>query len=235
MKGRNVAFIIILIVLFDQALKIYIKTNFLLEDSRPIFGEWAYLNFVENPGAAWGAKIAGSAGKLSLTLFRMIAVIFGTWYLVNIIKKKYHKGFIICAAMIYAGALGNLIDSSFYGMIFDKGMIPDPSDPSGHEYLGYSGLAEFSKHGYASFLHGNVVDMFYFPMLKGTFPSWFPFWGDQKFVFFSPVFNIADAAISSGVITVLIFQKRFFKHQDDNKQHPTVETGALSNDDVQVQ
>jgi signal peptidase II len=234
MKSKHVAFIIALVVIADQALKLYIKTHFNLNEPRAIMGNWFQLYFVENPGMAYGMKFGGNWGKLVLTVFRFAAVIFGTWYLGSIIKQKYHKGFIICAALIYAGALGNLIDSAFYGLIFDKGMVPDPMDPTGKEYLGYGGLAVLARHGYSSFLHGNVVDMLYFPVLKGHFPSWVPFWGGDDFEFFRPIFNLADAAISTGVITILVFQKKFFKQRKDDETNHTVETKALVNDESQV-
>ena len=207
MKAKHIAFIIALVVIADQALKLYIKTHYHLNDNHNVVGNWFQFYFVENPGMAYGWKFGGNWGKLALTTFRLVAVVFGTWYLGNIIKLKDHNGFIICAALIYAGALGNLIDSAFYGLIFDKGMI---ADPISHEYFNYSGLAILGKQGYASFLHGNVVDMLYFPVIKGHFPKWVPFWGGEPFEFFSPIFNIADASISVGVITLLIFQKRFF-------------------------
>ncbi len=235
MKAKQVAFIIALVVLADQALKIYIKTHYSLNDTHTVIGSWFQLYFVENPGMAYGWKFGGNWGKLALTIFRLVAVVFGTWYLGNIIKQKYHRGFIICAALIYAGALGNLIDSAFYGLIFDKGMLPDTA--SG-DYVGYYGLAKFSKHGYASFLHGNVVDMLYFPVIKGHFPKWFPIWGGNpltdSFEFFRPIFNLADAAISTGVITILVFQKRFFKIKHSDEVSNTVETTALVNDESQV-
>ncbi|HMD01249.1 MAG TPA: signal peptidase II, partial [Ferruginibacter sp.] len=128
MKARNVFLIIFLIVLVDQALKIWVKTHFSLSDSRQVIGKWFELQFVENPGMAYGWKFGGNWGKLLLTVFRLGAVIFGTWYLIKIIREKYHRGFIICAALVYAGALGNLIDSSFYGLIFDKGLLVDPEN-----------------------------------------------------------------------------------------------------------
>jgi signal peptidase II len=231
MKKKHLILIISLIVLVDQALKIYIKTNFHLNTSQRVFGDWFQLYFVENPGMAYGWKFGGNWGKLALTVFRLGAVIFGTWYLGRIIKLGYSRGFLVCAALIYAGALGNLIDSCFYGLIFDKGMILDPQV---NEYIGYSGLARFSQDGYASFLHGNVVDMFYFPIIKGHFPSWFPIWGGEDFEFFRPIFNLADAAISTGVLTILVFQKRLFRqHNKDEKAH-TVETTALVDDASQV-
>ncbi len=231
MKARNLVIIILLIVIADQALKYYTKTTFHLNSSHPVFGDWFQLYFVENPGMAYGWKFGGNWGKIALTVFRLIAVIFGTWYLGKIIKQKYHKGFIICAGLVYAGAVGNLIDSCFYGMIFDKGMIYNPQL---QDYMSYQGLAVLSKSGYASFLHGNVVDMLYFPVIKGHFPSWFPVWGGESFEFFRPIFNLADAAISTGIITILVFQKRFFRQRNNASQNHSVETDALVDDASQV-
>lgn len=227
MKKRHVVFIIALIVIADQVLKIYIKTNFPLNDSRNVLGTWFQLYFVENPGMAYGWKFGGNWGKLALTVFRLGAVIFGTWYMGKIIRQHYHKGFIVCAALVYAGALGNLIDSCFYGLIFDKGMTFDMRI---NEYMGYDGLAVFSRNGYATFLHGNVVDMLYFPLIEGHFPTWFPGWGGESFVFFRPIFNIADASISTGIISIMVFQKRFFRQNNNKSEHHTVETGALADD-----
>lgn len=227
MKARHLFFIIAAIVIADQALKIFIKTSYPLNTSHHVIGNWFQLYFVENPGMAYGWKFGGNWGKLALTVFRLVAVVFGTWYLGKIIKQHYHKGFIICAALVYAGALGNLIDSCFYGLIFDRGMI---FDPQLNEYIGYSGLAVFSKSGYSSFLHGNVVDMLYFPVIKGHFPSWLPGWGGEDFEFFRPIFNLADASISTGIITILVFQKKFFRHRNNGDGHHTVETGALADD-----
>ncbi len=231
MKARNVTLIILLIIIADQVLKVWIKTNFHLNQHQDVIGSGFQLYFVENPGMAYGWKFGGEWGKMALTIFRMGAVVFGTWYLRKIIGEKQHKGFIFCAALVYAGALGNLIDSSFYGLIFDKGMTVDPVLK---EYVGYNGLAKFSSNGYASFLHGNVVDMLYFPVIKGHFPSWLPFWGGDDFEFFRPIFNIADASITTGVISILVFQRRFFKQHNTKETHHTVETNALVNDESQV-
>ena len=231
MKARQVTFIILLIIIADQVLKIWIKTNYHLNESHQVIGSGFQLYFVENPGMAYGWKFGGEWGKMALTIFRMGAVIFGTWYLRKIIREKQHKGFIFCAALVYAGALGNLIDSSFYGLIFDKGMTVDPAI---NDYVGYNGLAKFSSNGYASFLHGNVVDMLHLPVIDTTLPTWVPFFGGDNFVFFSPIFNIADASITTGVISILVFQKRFFKQHKSNEKHPTVETNAVVNDESQV-
>jgi signal peptidase II len=224
MKGRNVFFIILLIVLADQALKLYIKTNFYINESHNLFGTWGRLHFVENEGMAYGWKFGGETGKVILTLFRLGAVIFGVYYLQQIVAKKMHKGFIICAALIFAGALGNLIDSMFYGIIFNES-VPGSAIVA----------TLFPKHGYAGFLHGKVVDMLYFPIITNThFPDWVPMWGGEDFEFFRPIFNLADAAISTGIICILLFQKKFFGNIASASTN-TIETNAVVNDDVQVQ
>lgn len=231
MKGKHLVIIIALVVLIDQALKIYIKTHFHLNTSRHVAGDWFQLYFVENPGMAYGWKFGGNWGKMALTIFRLGAVVFGTWYLGSIIRQGYHRGFIFCAALIYAGAVGNLIDSCFYGLVFDKGML---FDARLNDYVNYEGIARFSREGYATFLHGNVVDMFYFPLIRGQFPGWFPFWGGEDFEFFRPIFNVADAAITTGVLSILVFQKRFFAHKVERTRHNTVETETLVDDTTQV-
>ena len=230
MKLRKVVILIAVIILVDQFLKIWIKTSYPTGNVKEIL-PWFHLHFIENPGMAWGWKFGNETGKVILTLFRMAAVIFGTWYLGKIIRQKYHRGFIICAALIYAGALGNLIDSMFYGMIFDKGLH---FDMQSKYYFPYIGVASFSTNGYSSFLHGSVVDMLYFTIFNITLPSWFPFWGGEDFEFFSPIFNIADASISTGVITLLIFQKSFFKKGQQKETFSTTETSAEVNDKSQV-
>lgn len=222
MKARQVAFLIIAILLADQVLKIYIKTTYYLGEEHNVIGNWFRLHFVENEGMAWGWQFGGEWGKIILTLFRLVAVIFGTFYLRNIIRKKYATGFIICASLIYAGALGNLIDSMFYGMIFNS------SEP----FLIAQMFPE--EGGYNSFLHGKVVDMLYFPIItNATYPDWFPIWGGEDFEFFRPVFNIADASISTGVIALLIWQKKFFPKEDETAPK-AVETGAVVDDKAQV-
>jgi signal peptidase II len=229
---KHVVFIIAVIIIVDQALKLWIKTSQPTGEVVRVFGmDWFRLHFIENPGMAWGWKFGNETGKMILTLFRLAAVVFGTWYLGQIVKKQYKRGFIVCASLIYAGALGNLIDSMFYGIIFDKGLHYDASI---NDYVSYSGIAQFTSHGYSSFLHGSVVDMLYFPMFKGNFPSWFPFAGGDSFEFFSPIFNIADASISVGVITLLLFQKRFFKKHSPQEKQSTVETSTDISDKVQV-
>jgi signal peptidase II len=232
-KFRYALLIVLLIIVADQSLKIYIKTHFEMGQHVNLLGlKWAQLYFIENEGMAWGWKWGGTWGKMALTLFRLGAVIFGTWYLVRIVRHEYSRGFIICAALIYAGALGNLIDSMFYGMIFDKGMVYDAVTDS---YRYYDGLAHFTTSGgYQSFLHGNVVDMLYFPVVRSNFPSWVPFVGGKDFEFFSPIFNIADASISVGVITLLMFQKRLVRRKHTEEEHQTVTTNSELSDQAQV-
>ena len=193
---------------------------------------WAQLYFIENEGMAWGWKWGGEWGKMLLTLFRLAAVIFGSWYLTRIVKQHYSKGFIICASLIYAGALGNLIDSMFYGMIFDKGMS---FNTALNVYESYTGVAHLTTHGgYQSFLHGSVVDMLYFPMVHSTFPGWMPVIGGKEFEFFSPIFNVADASISVGVIALLLFQKRLVRRERPADQHQTVTTNTELSDQAHV-
>jgi signal peptidase II len=223
-KARQVIFLIALIILGDQALKLYIKLNYYAGEEHLVLGQWFRLHFVENEGMAWGWKFGGDFGKIALTLFRLVAVIWGTFLIKGFIQKNYHKGFIICASLIYAGALGNLIDSMFYGIIFDA------SDPFVQNVAGFAQLGK----GYAGFLHGKVVDMLYFPIIRDAhYPSWFPFWAGEPFEFFRPVFNIADASISIGVITILIFQNKFFD-KEEPVRHPLVETKAEVSDDTQI-
>lgn len=202
MKKRTVFLIISLIVIADQALKIYIKTHYHSGESHAILGNWFQLYFIENEGMAYGWKFGGQWGKLLLTLFRLGAVIFGVFYINKIIEKKYPAGYIICVGLIFAGALGNLIDSLFYGMIFEY------SSP-----FTYNVARIFPAHGYASFMHGRVVDMLYFPIIDhANIPAWIPFIGGEQFSFFNYIFNIADASVSVGVIAIIIFRKHFFKH-----------------------
>jgi signal peptidase II len=213
MKKSQLFFLILFVLLADQALKIWIKTSYPTGEVVRVFGfDWFRIHFIENSGMAWGWQWGNETGKVILTLFRLAAVVGGTWYLLKFIREKYSKGFLICAGLIYAGAAGNLIDSMFYGMIFDKGLHYSSVL---NEYVGYLGIAELSGKGYGSFMHGSVVDMLYFPIISGVLPEWIPVFGGQPFEFFSPIFNIADAAISVGVITLLLFQKRLLERSDD--------------------
>jgi signal peptidase II len=196
--AKKSVLIILLIIILDQALKIWIKTHMALGQEYHILGNWFIIHFIENNGMAFGMEIAGKFGKIILSLFRIGAVAGIGWYLTYLIKQKASTGLIITISIIMAGAIGNIIDSAFYGMIFSN------------SYYHVAGMFP-AEGGYSSFLHGQVVDMFYFPILKGTFPDWIPFRGGDSFIFFRPVFNIADSSITVGVALILIFQKRFFK------------------------
>jgi signal peptidase II len=195
---RKSILLIGLILLADQTLKILVKTNMTLYQQIPFLGDWGILHFVENNGMAFGLSLPGSLGKILLTSFRIVAVAGIGYYLHHLIKLKAHTGLIITLAMVMAGALGNIIDSVFYGLIFNS------SSPMEAATLFPEG------GGYAPLLHGKVVDMFYFPVLKGNYPDWFR--GGSSFVFFRPVFNIADSSISVAVAIILFNQKRFFRH-----------------------
>jgi signal peptidase II len=218
-KKTQVFLLAFLILLVDQVLKIYIKTNYYMGQETVLFESlpWFRLHFVENEGMAYGWKLGGSWGKIALTTFRLVAVIVGTFYLLSIIKKQFHKGYIICVTFIYAGAIGNLIDSLFYGMVFEFSDVYAQNLAKGFWEEGF-------KVGYEGFLHGRVVDMLYFPIIEnGRFPEWFPIWGGESFEFFRPVFNIADTAISGGVFTLILFQNRFFPEAKEKKEEtPTV-------------
>ncbi len=201
MKFRSALVLIIAILVIDQVLKIWIKTHMQIGQEFMVLGHWFRIHFIENEGMAYGLSFGGKIGKVALTLFRLGAVVFGFYLLRKLVRLQYHRGLIICGAMILAGAIGNLIDSLFYGMLFSEST--------------YSSLARFLPEGggYASFLHGKVVDMLYFPVYEGFLPRWIPFKGGDYFIFFQPVFNISDASISIGVITILLFQKRLFHHR----------------------
>lgn len=202
----------LLIVAADQTLKIWVKTHmplshptdFYLTPVTPydngihLLGDKAQIYFVENEGMAMGMKFGGDWGKMILTLFRLVAVLFGVYYIRKIATRGDHWGFVTCAALIFAGALGNLIDSLFYGLIFER---------STYEHV----ARLFPAHGYAGFLQGQVVDMLYFPMIRTHLPGWVPFFGGKEFEFFADIFNIADASISVGVICILVFRQRFLR------------------------
>jgi len=203
MKNKNSGIIAIVVILFvliiDQASKIWVKTNMSLYETYEI-ASWFKIRFVENPGMAFGLELGGEGnrqwGKLFLSLFRIVAIGFIAYYLYSLVKKGYSKGFIACIALILAGAFGNIIDSVFYGEIFSASY---PGKVASFVSLG---------EGYSSWLHGNVVDMLHFPLFSGTFPSWSPIWANESFLFFSPIFNIADSAITVGIFILLIFYRK---------------------------
>jgi len=201
-KLKTPVIIILAILLVDQALKFWVKTNMMLGDEFSVFGDWFYIHFVENNGMAFGMELGGDFGKIFLSIFRIVAVVGIGWYLYKLTLKNAPVGLIVSVSMVLAGALGNIIDSAFYGMIFNHS---------------YSQLATLFPEGggYASFLHGRVVDMFYFPLFSGSYPDWLPWIGGQDYIFFRPVFNIADSSITLGIISILIFQKKFFEHETE--------------------
>lgn len=217
-KYRHAILIILLVIIIDQITKVYIKTNFYYgKDDVEIIGTWFKLHFIENEGMAFGMKLSDSStGKLILSLFRLFAVVSGFFLLKHLVKRKYHKGMIVCGALILAGALGNLIDSIFYGLIF--------TESTNHSVAQLVPIGQ----GYGKIFHGRVVDMLYFPIIDTVLPDWVPVWGGKPFSFFDPVFNIADAAISGGVITLLLFQKRFMQTPGQPKEVTTTQQETLN-------
>ncbi len=170
----------------------------LYDEAIPIFGQWFFIHFVENPGMAFGYEFGGEYGKIILTLFRIFAVCGIAWYVFKQVKESARPGYVIALSLILAGAIGNIIDSAVYGVLF--------SDSTQHQLA----TAFPEAGGYGTFLHGNVVDMLYFPLISGIAPDWVPMIGGEYFIFFRPIFNIADAAITVGVVMILLWQKRYF-------------------------
>ena len=199
---RKSILIVFLILLADQVLKIWIKTGMFLYQDIPVFGNWFIIKFIENNGMAFGVDLPGDYGKVILSIFRIIAVIAIIFYMRHLIREKAPNGLLVSMSFILAGAIGNILDSAFYGIIFNE------STPFSKAVLFPEG------GGYSSFLHGKVVDMFYFPVIQGAWPQWVPFKGGDYFGFFRPVFNIADTAISIGVFSILIFQRKFFAKEE---------------------
>jgi signal peptidase II len=189
--------VIFLILVTDQASKIWVKTNMVLGQEIPIIGNSVLIHFTENYGMAFGYEFGGEYGKIALSLFRIVAVAGIIWYIGQLINRNAPQGLVLSISLILAGAVGNIIDSAFYGMIFSDSYFTPA------EFLPQDG-------GYATFLHGRVVDMFYFPVLRGNWPDWFPVIGGQRFIFFRPVFNIADTAITTGVAVTLVFYRKYF-------------------------
>lgn len=194
-KGLLALLLILLVIIIDQAVKIYVKTHFYLGEDVEVFS-WFHIYFVQNPGMAFGWEMGS---KLALTLFRIAAIALGLYYLWKLRKSDREPvGYVVCIALIVAGAIGNVIDCVAYGQIFNNPMPPAVATlfPEGG--------------GYAPVLHGMVVDMLYFPLVEWTWPSWLPWLGGEHFIFFHPVFNIADAAISVGIIALILFYYRYF-------------------------
>jgi len=218
-RSHAVILLIALVLLFDQVSKIYIKTHFNYNEDIPLFGlDWARLHFVENEGMAFGITFGWEYGKLILSIFRILMVIGLIWYLRLLLRLAVPAGFLAAIGLITAGAIGNIIDSAFYGLIFTESPY-------------HGGLATLVApgQGYGTFLHGKVVDMLYFPITWIHFPDWVPLFGGEDFLFFSPIFNIADAAITTGVMSILVFQRRFF-----SEGHELPEAVAHPDPDAQI-
>ncbi len=192
------------ILIIDQLVKILVKTNMHIGEEIPLIGNWCLLHFTENEGFAFGMKIGGSTGKIILSLFRIIASGGILWFLLHSIKKGVRTPLLISLTLIFVGAVGNVIDSCFYGLIFNESFynVAQLFPPEG---------------GYAPFLQGRVVDMFYFPIIDTTWPQWLPWIGGKAFTFFDPVFNFADSCVTVGAIYLLLFQWRFFSSEDKKK------------------
>jgi len=200
-KLRLLAAVVMTVLLVDQSVKFWIKTNMTIgEELYPLGVDWAVIHFVENPGMAFGLTFGGEYGKLALSLFRIVAVVLLGFYLRWLYQERVAGVLLAGFGLILAGALGNIIDSAFYGLIFSEST-----------YHGAPAILFPDEGGYAGFLHGKVVDMLYFPIAEGYYPDWFPFWSGEPYQFFRPVFNVADMAISCGVTLVLILHVFFSK------------------------
>jgi signal peptidase II len=205
MSLRNKSILlIILILLIDQVLKIWIKTHLTIGDEIFVFKNWFIIHFTENNGMAFGMEFWGKSGKLFLSLFRIVAICAIGYYIYKLIEQKANTGLVLGISAIMAGAIGNLIDSAFYGLIFNDSLTE---------------VAKFlpSGGGYSTFLHGRVVDMLYFPIINTTYPHWIPWFGGEPFIFFRPVFNIADSSITTGVLYLLIFQRKVLLGKPEEK------------------
>ena len=202
-KRKKTLLIILLIVgllAIDQIVKICVKTHMTLDEAIPVFGQWFYIRFIENRGAAYGMELGGNYGKLILSLLRIVAVGAIGWYIHRLIKRGAPTGVVIGFGLILAGALGNIIDSAFYGLIFSQST--------------FTQVAHFVPWGtgYATFLHGSVVDMLYFPIIEiDRMPDWVPLIGGEPYTFFSPIFNIADSYVTGGIAYLILFHRKFFK------------------------
>jgi signal peptidase II len=191
--------IVIILITIDQASKIYVKTHFYMGEEVMVIPTWFRLVFTENPGVAFGMEWGGTIGKYFLSVFRIVFSVVIAFFLYKSIQKKEHKGLLIAGVLILAGAVGNVIDGIFYGAIFSA---------SSYHLSNVAEFVSFSQ-GYAPLLQGKVVDMFYFPLFDGVFPSWIPIYGGQPFSFFNAIFNVADACISIGLVLLLIFMRKY--------------------------
>ncbi|MBL4652084.1 MAG: lipoprotein signal peptidase [Flavobacteriales bacterium] len=221
--------IVFIVLLLDQTLKIWVKTNMYIGEEFNVIGDWFIIHFVENPGMAFGLELGGAYGKIGLSLFRVFAVIGLCYYMWTLVREKAPKGVIISFALITAGALGNIIDSAFYGILFNKGTIYSAEIGS---WMRYHGISEMNFEGYANPFWGCVVDMLYFPVIEGNFPDWVPFWGGDFFLFFRPVFNIADAAISVGVGMLILFYRNFYTEEKNKNTEDKTNSGIVAEESI---
>jgi signal peptidase II len=212
-KLQKSILIVVLVLLVDQVLKIWIKTHMTMGEEFSVIGSWFRIHFVENNGMAFGFEFGGDYGKIFLSLFRIAAVFGIGWYILKLVKKDLPMGFIACVALIFAGAIGNIIDSAFYGLIFN-------------DSFGQVATLFPDGGGYATFLHGRVVDMFYFPLFSGVFPSWVPLVGGTDFEFFRPVFNVADSAISVGIFSIILLYRKQFNSLDKKSEEGSVSANS---------
>ncbi len=195
-----IAISMVVLLLIDQISKVYIKTSMTINEAVHVFGDWFQIRFIENFGAAYGFELGGDYGKMALSVIRIILTILLFYYINTLIKKGAPKKVIFGFVLILSGALGNLIDSVFYGVIFSESTFTDVAT-----YVGFNG------GGYSTFLHGAVVDMLYFPIIDTTLPEWLPFKGGERYVFFSPIFNVADTYVSVGFIYMILFCRKYYK------------------------
>jgi signal peptidase II len=191
-----------MVIVIDQTSKMLVFNNMYLHEEINVIGDWFRIHYLLNPGMAFGIKWESEFGKLALTLFRIVAMFGISWYLIKMAERNMHTGFLWCMGLILGGAVGNVIDSTFYGVLLGNAPVDSPTP----------------------WFHGQVIDMLYFPIFEFVWPDWVPYLGGKYFEFFSPVFNIADSSIFLGVVTILIMQKKFFKEVPTSKKENTETT-----------
>jgi signal peptidase II len=215
-RARVAIITLVLVLLIDQASKIWVKTHMYLDQSFEVFPHWFYIHFIENPGMAFGLELGGDWGKLALSLFRIAAIVFIAYFLRKQIRLQAPMGLIVALSLVLAGATGNIIDSAFYGIIFSESP----------RYMPQVAVMFPPEGGYAGFLHGKVVDMLYFPIINTTWPQWVPWVGGEPFEFFRPVFNLADSAITTGMALLILGHKRYFAEAEATAAGAAPTSGA---------